>query len=92
MTAPARIIARWPEMMLERDAADYCSLSLAAFQREVYAGRLPGPVRFGGKDHWRKSIIDRALDVLTGDAPTQAEDAPWLREIKERHARKNAQA
>lgn len=90
MNAPVRIIARWPEMMVQRDAAEYCSLSIAAFEREVYAGRLPAPVRFGGKDHWRKSSIDAALDVLTGDAVAAGEEAPWRREMKERHDRKNA--
>jgi hypothetical protein len=90
VTAHTRIIARWPEMMLQRDAADYCSLSIAAFEREVYAGRLPAPVRFGGKDHWRKSAIDKALDVLTGEAIPTGDDAPWRREMRERYARKTA--
>lgn len=90
MNAPTRIIARWPEMMVQRDAADYCSLSIAAFEREVYAGRLPAPVRFGGKDHWRKSAIDAALDVITGEAAVTGDDAPYRRKTKERHARQNA--
>lgn len=90
MNAPVRLIARWPEMLLQRDAADYCSLSLAAFQTEVYAGRLPSPVRFGGKDHWRKSQIDAALDALTGDGKVMGNEAPYRRELRERHARKNA--
>lgn len=89
MTAQARIIARWPEMMVERDAAEYCGLSLAAFAREVYSGRLPAPHRFGGKDHWRKSQIDKALDVLTGEAAFLGEDAPYRRRTRERHARQN---
>jgi predicted DNA-binding transcriptional regulator AlpA len=90
MNAPVRIIARWPEMMLQKDAAEYCGLSIAAFEREVYARRLPAPVRFGGKDHWRKAAIDAALDVLTGDVAPTGDDAPWRREMKERYARKNA--
>jgi predicted DNA-binding transcriptional regulator AlpA len=90
MNAPVRIIARWPEMMVQRDAAEYCSLSIAAFEREVYAGRLPAPVRFGGKDHWRKSAIDSALDVLTGDSVVTGDEAPYRRKTRERHARQNA--
>lgn len=90
MTAQVRIIARWPEMLGQRDAADYCSLSIAAFEREVYAGRLPAPVRFGGKDHWRKAAIDKALDILTGEASHAGADAPYRRQTRERHARKNA--
>jgi|GEM_PF-1418621 len=86
MTAQARIIARWPEMMLQKDAAEYCSMSAAAFEREVLAGRLPMPVRFGGKDRWRKAAIDKALDVLTGDAAIPGSDAPYRRRTRERHA------
>lgn len=89
VNAPARIIARWPEMMVQRDAAEYCSLSIAAFEREVYAGRLPAAVRFGGKDHWRKSAIDAALDVLTGDAAPAGDEAPYRRELRERCARED---
>lgn len=90
MSAAARIIARWPEMMLQRDAADYCSLSIAAFDREVYAGRLPRPILLGGKEHWRKSVIDRALDVMTGDAAIMGNEASYRRKTRERHARQNA--
>lgn len=84
MNAPARIIARWPEMMRQADAAEYCGLSVAAFEREVYAGRLPPAIRFGGRDHWRKKQIDAALDVLTGDAAVTGDDAPYRRELRER--------
>lgn len=90
MTAQARIIARWPEMLVQRDAAEYCSLSVSAFEREVFAGRLPSPIRFGGKDHWRKAAIDKALDVLTGDARVAGDDAPYRRKTRERHARQTA--
>lgn len=91
MNMPVRVIARWPEMMIQRDAADYCGLGLAAFEREVSAGRLPLPHRFGGKDHWRKSQIDAALDLLTGEGENKGDDAPWRRELEERiNARKNA--
>lgn len=60
--------ARWPEMMARKTAAEYCDLSVAAFEREVSAGRLPIGLTFGGREHWRKSALDKALDVLTGDA------------------------
>jgi hypothetical protein len=84
MNAPARIIARWPEMLVRRDAAEYCGLSIAAFEREVIAGRLPMPVTFGGKEHWRKSAIDRALDHITG--AIEADDMPeWRRNLRARY-------
>lgn len=84
MNAPARIIARWPEMMVQSDAAEYCGLSVAAFEREVYSGRLPMPHRFGGRDHWRKSQIDAALDAITGDVAFGGDDAPYRRKTRER--------
>ena len=56
----------WPAMMLRKTAAAYCDLSEAAFDREVSDGRLPSPVVFGGKLHWRRTAIDTALDRLTG--------------------------
>lgn len=77
---------RWPEMMLKRDAAEYCSLSIAKFEQEVLAGRLPGPVRFGGKEHWRKSAIDRALDIITGDMPMMGDEAPYRKKLRDRYA------
>lgn len=60
--------SRWPEMMKKKTAAEYCDLSEPAFEREVAAGRLPIGVKFGGREHWRKSGLDKALDYLTGDA------------------------
>lgn len=60
--------ARWPAMMTRKTAAEYCDLSEPAFEREVAAGRLPIGVNFGGREHWRKAALDKALDVLTGDA------------------------
>lgn len=59
--------ARWPKMMKRRTAAEYCDLSEAAFEREVLAGRLPCAVDLGGRDHWHKLALDRALEKLAGD-------------------------
>jgi hypothetical protein len=60
-------MTRWPEMMKRKTAAEYCDMSEAAFEREVISGRLPSGVVFGGREHWRKAALDRALDRLTGD-------------------------
>lgn len=57
-----------PRMMKRQTAAHYCDLSIAAFEREVASGTLPQPVMLGGKEHWCRSALDRALDVLSGDA------------------------
>jgi hypothetical protein len=54
-------------MMKRKTAAEYCDLTEAAFEREVFAGRLPSGVMLGGREHWRKAALDRALDYITGD-------------------------
>lgn len=74
-------MTRWPALMRVRTAAEYVDMPLAAFQREVAAGRLPAPFIFGGKEHWRKDAIDKALDVLTGGADTMPE---YRRKLQER--------
>lgn len=74
---------RWPEMMKKKTAAEYCDLSEPAFEREVASGRLPIGVTFGGREHWRKSGLDKALDYLTGDASVPA----YRRNLHERAGR-----
>lgn len=54
-------------MMLRPMAADYCQLSVAEFEREIIAGRLPMPVKLGKRDHWSKARLDECLDRLTSD-------------------------
>lgn len=49
-------------------AAHYCDLSEASFEREVAAGRLPHPVKLGGKDHWSRVALDEALERLAGES------------------------
>ena len=63
-----------PRMMKRKTAAQYCDLSEAAFEREIIAGRLPSGVMLGGREHWCKNALDRALDMLTG-----AQDVPDYR-------------
>ena len=55
-----------PILMKKATAAQYVDMSVAAFEREVLAGRLPQPVLIGGKDHWDRRAIESALDALTG--------------------------
>ena len=59
-------MTRWPAMMLRKTAAAYVELSEAAFEREVIAGNLPGPVKLGKQDHWHRRQLDDYLDRLTG--------------------------
>jgi len=56
-----------PRMMRRATAAAYLDLSTAEFEREVAAGRLPMPVRFGNHDHWSTAAIDQAVAKLSGE-------------------------
>ena len=60
-------MTRWPAMMLRKTAAAYVELSEAAFEREIIAGNLPGPVKLGNRDHWHRKELDAYLDRLTGN-------------------------
>ncbi|USA39606.1 hypothetical protein NCF86_00125 [Pelagerythrobacter marinus] len=53
-------------MMKRATAAAYCDVSVAAFEGEVFRGRLPSPVILGGRDHWYKPALDRALEYIAG--------------------------
>lgn len=58
----------WPAMMRRALAADYCGLSIAGFEREILAGKLPAPVRLGERELWSKVQLDQSLAVITGEA------------------------
>jgi hypothetical protein len=60
----------WPGMMSRKTAIAYLDVSEAEFDREIAAGRLPEGVTFGGKPHWRKDTLDRALAVIAGEVTT----------------------
>lgn len=57
-----------PRMMLRPRAAHYCDLTLAGFEREVVAGRLPQPVMLGGQEHWSRAALDESLERIAGEA------------------------
>lgn len=59
--------------MKRKTAAEYLDMSEAAFEREVIAGRLPAPVVIGGRDHWSKQAVDRALAAIAGEDVSEAE-------------------
>lgn len=50
-------------------AAEYLSLSTAAFADWVRRGLIPGPIP--GTHRWDRKAIDRALDNLSGIATTE---------------------
>lgn len=67
-------------MLLRKDAAAYCGISVPSLEREILAGRLPMPVKLGGRDHWCVKALDKALDRLT-----QGETPDYLREFEARY-------
>jgi predicted DNA-binding transcriptional regulator AlpA len=77
------VTARWPASMKRKTAAEYLDMSEAAFEREVAAGRLPPPVTIGGRAHWKRAAIDKALDLLTGER--EEEKPEYLREFEDRY-------
>lgn len=66
-------------MMLKATAMAYVDLGETAFVREVAAGRLPQPTRLGGRDHWYRPALDKALAALVGDAGEHLPE--WEREF-----------
>lgn len=74
-------MTRWPQMMKRKTAASYLDMSEAAFEREVFAGRLPQSVTIGGREHWRKDAIDKALEALSGGQAMPE----WQREFEARY-------
>lgn len=57
-------IPDWPQMMTRGLAADYCCLSEAQFEREIADGRLPYPVKLGGRDSWHRPTLDEHLAAI----------------------------
>jgi hypothetical protein len=53
--------------MTRAKAAEYMSLSVAAFEREVAAGRFPPPISLGKQERWCRAQLDKALLVLAGE-------------------------
>jgi hypothetical protein len=72
-------VTEWPRMMKRKTAAQYCDLAECAFVREVMQGRLPGSVMFGGREHWDRRAIDKALDLLAGNQEAKYEEDFWNR-------------
>lgn len=59
----------WPAMMKRGNAAAYCDLTVAEFEREVNEGRLPLPIMLGKSEHWSRRKLDEALEALHGGVP-----------------------
>lgn len=73
-------LPHWPAAMKRSMAAQYCSLSQSAFEREVNEGRLPQPVRLGGQERWARAQLDAALEQLAGDNEEWFRGSPLYRD------------
>jgi hypothetical protein len=70
-------IPDWPAAMDKALAAKYLSLSIAGFEREVFAGHLPQPTVLDGKERWLRAALDKALEGQ--GAISDAEQQFWNR-------------
>ena len=60
-------IPDWPRMMRRSTAAAYLDMPVTDFERELSKGRLPMPIEFGGGERWSRTLLDEALERLTGE-------------------------
>lgn len=61
-------------------------MSIPSFEREIAAGRLPTGVMFGGRTHWHRDAIDKALANIAGEVSSDAETRFWERIRNEKAA------
>ena len=64
--------ARWAALLVRDTLAEYLCCSKPMLDKEVARCNIPPPVKFAGRDKWRKEDIDRALANLAGETV-----APW---------------
>lgn len=72
---------QWPALMKRQTAAAYLDMSPATFEKEILLGHFPHGFMIGGREHWRRDALDKALDQLTGE-PDKPE---WERELEKRY-------
>lgn len=56
-------------LLRRKEAADYCGLSIAAFERAITSGTIPMPIRLESQERWCVKSLDKAIDRLTGLEP-----------------------
>ena len=77
--------ARWPAAMRCTTAASYLDLSVAEFEREVAAGRMPAPIMLGKAEHWVRTAIDERLgDMIGATKRDWRKDQPLYQQASER--------
>lgn len=67
--------------MKRATAASYVDMAPATFDSECALGQLPPPRAIGGKDHWDRDALDKAIDALMGNG-----DQPeWLKQFEKKY-------
>lgn len=74
-----KVLPDWPQAMRRKLAAQYVDLSEAGFEREINAGRLPGPIVMDKKERWLRPALDKALEHISNGY--EGGMAPWEREF-----------
>ncbi len=72
----------WPRLMKLANAAAYVDMTAPAFLREVESGRLPAGRLVGGKEHWDKLALDRAVDAIMGGG-----EPDWRKDLRRRYGK-----
>ncbi|WP_341896518.1 hypothetical protein [Sphingobium sp. YR657] len=67
-------------MMKRSTACAYLDLTAAELEREIVAGRLPGPIMLGNGLHWSQADIDAHLERLSENDSHAADD--WRQRVK----------
>jgi len=62
---------RWPAAMTRKTVLEYLEIGEASLEREIIAGRLPSAVMIGGRQHWHKDAIDKALERIASGGQTE---------------------
>jgi predicted DNA-binding transcriptional regulator AlpA len=61
-----------PPRGLNREAAaQYIGIGVGMFDRMVKGGRMPRPIRFGGRKVWDRCALDEAFDAFGGAQRTK---------------------
>jgi predicted DNA-binding transcriptional regulator AlpA len=71
-------LSHWPCRLSREQAAAYCGLSPASFDREVDEGRLPDAIRKGRRALWDIKALDRALDAEIGEGEPSSGFDPYM--------------
>lgn len=63
-----------PRGLNRRHAAAYIGVSPSTFDKLIADGLMPGPKRIYSRTVWDQRALDKAFDVLPGDASGAEED------------------